>query len=116
MIGGNVENSVYYQGSGDRMPLFGETSLVNEPSQDSGLLHKSVHIGEAYFNDDIQIEFLTDSLSSIEESWSLFGLVGKSYDKCRILNDFILKLTSDSKEIDGDIIDLVNKNFWELLY
>jgi hypothetical protein len=44
-------------------------------------------------------------------------VVGHIYtdeQKQKILNDFINKLTSHQKDLDPDIIKMINDNFWDL--
>lgn len=39
----------------------------------------------------------------------------KDEDKIQVIIDFSQKLLNNSKDIDGEFVDIVNKNFWDLV-
>ena len=40
---------------------------------------------------------------------------GLTYDEIDAITDFIEKLEEQQKDLDDDIVDMVNKNFWDLI-
>lgn len=60
------------------------------------------------------IQFNPTSLSSSSSIISYKNAVYDMYD-ISILHEFVLQLLTNISELDSEIVDLVNENFWELI-
>ena len=79
----------------------------------STALYEQEHIMPMNFYDIPQNDYI--SISNTISLDSINNLDYSILDKIEIMNDFVKILTVSSIDLDSEIVDLVNDNFWDLI-